>query len=161
MKQITVIFSLLLSGSCFAQDTPSKDWRVFRKADTARTHLQLKDTVKLTLHTTPAEPGKVVIKQDSRIKDLSKRYAKMKHVQKGFRVQIFLGSRDGQSKARNKFMGLYPSYATYLDYQAPNFKVRVGDFKKRMDAEELLLEIRKAFPAAYIVPDEVELDRLP
>jgi len=58
-------------------------------------------------------------------------------------------------------MGLYPSYATYLDYQAPNFKVRVGDFKKRMDAEELLLEIRKAFPAAYIVPDEVELDRLP
>jgi len=158
MKAPILILSVLIGSGCLAQEKKESDSRVYTKYQEVPRSISVDDSTK---QDTIKRPGKITINEDVRITELVKRYNSMNHVQKGFRVQIYLGSRTGQSKARSKFMSRYPDYHTYLDYQAPNFKVRVGDFKKRTDAERLLYMLRTEFPGAYIVPDEVNLNRIP
>ncbi|WGU68695.1 hypothetical protein QIU19_01595 [Capnocytophaga canimorsus] len=37
-----------------------------------------------------------------------------------------------------------------LSFETPNYKVRIGVFRTRLDAERQLVEVKKVFPAAFI-----------
>ena len=159
MKYLLVAFLLPTMLSSSAQSDSASDWRVFKRSDQVRRIAPKKDSSRNVIR--HGAPGQITINEGPRIKELAAKYDRMEHIQKGYRVQIYLGDRKGQGDARKKFNELFPDYASYPDYQAPNFKVRVGDFKHRADAERLLYEVRKEFPGAFIVPDEVELLRIP
>ena len=55
------------------------------------------------------------------------------------------------------FLRLYPEYSAYLDWESPNFKVRVGDFKLKLDAMLFWKQIKDFFPKSYVVRDEINL----
>ena len=89
-------------------------------------------------------------------------YTKREHVMKGYRVQVFLNADRKQAESiRAQFLQKHPETPAYLSYQAPNFKVRVGDLLTRLEGEKLRAELKAEFPGCYIVPDEIELPRLP
>lgn len=81
---------------------------------------------------------------------------------KGYRVQIHFGTEKTKAlDAKNKFMGLYQNKtASYLDYQQPYFKIRVGNFRTKLEAYKFLQEISGAFPGSFIVTDNIELSKL-
>ena len=107
------------------------------------------------------QPGDVVIHQDERITKLMERYATHKHALKGYRVQIFLGSeREKAREMRRTFLLKHPDIGGYESYLAPNFRIRVGDLRTRLEAEKLRHELKTEFPGCYIVPDEIEMPRL-
>jgi len=107
-------------------------------------------------------PGSVNIHQDARITALMEDYVKREHVLKGYRVQVFLNADRKQAETiRAQFLQKHPDVPAYLSYQAPNFKVRVGDLLTRLEGEKLRAELKAEFPGCYIVPDEIELPRLP
>lgn len=106
--------------------------------------------------------GDVVIHQDERITKLMEQYVAHKHAIKGYRVQIFLGSeREKARDMRRTFLLKHPDVGGYESYLAPNFRIRVGDLRTRLEAEKLRHELKTEFPGCYIVPDEIELPRLP
>ncbi len=106
--------------------------------------------------------GKVTIAEDAAVTGLMTDYAKRHHVLKGYRVQIFLDADRRQAETmRAQFLQKHPDVPAYLSYQAPNFKVRVGDLLTRLEGEKLRAELKAEFPGCYIVPDEIELPRLP
>ena len=76
---------------------------------------------------------------------------------KGFRIQIFFDSgNNSKSKAisvMNEFTSKHRKVEGYLSFQEPNFKVRVGDFRTRMDAQRFLHKIAEEYPSAFIVKD--------
>lgn len=74
--------------------------------------------------------------------------------QPGFRVQIHSSNRRNDANdAKAKVMQLYPQYRTYLDFQAPYFKVRIGDFKTREEATELRDKLSTQFTGGvFVVP---------
>lgn len=79
----------------------------------------------------------------------------------GFRIQIYSDAdRKGATEARNKFLQLYPDADAYLIYQQPNFRVRVGDFRNRMEAHALYKKMLEEFPEVIIVPDKINLPKL-
>lgn len=109
-----------------------------------------------------AQPGDVSIQQDERITKLMEQYVMHKHALKGYRVQIFLGSeREKAREMRRTFLLRHPDVGGYESYLAPNFRIRVGDLRTRLEAEKLRQELKTEFPGCYIVPDEIELPRLP
>lgn len=109
-----------------------------------------------------AQAGDVVIHEDERITKLMEQYAAHKHPLKGYRVQIFLGSeREKAREMRRTFLLRHPDIGGYESYLAPNFRIRVGDLRTRLEAEKLRHELKTEFPGCYIVPDEIELPRLP
>ena len=56
-----------------------------------------------------------------------------------------------------------PEYAgqVYKLYQRPSWKIRVGNFYREIDAQELLQAVREFFPEAFVVSDKIELPDLP
>ena len=76
----------------------------------------------------------------------------------GYRVQI--GSFSGtSSKAnafalRDKFVEDYPDVQAYIVFDEPNFKVKVGDFRSRLEAYAFLQQI-KEFYKGYITKDNI------
>lgn len=73
----------------------------------------------------------------------------------GFRIRIFLSSertaREASLEMINKFNAQYPKVKAYRTYSAPNFKVSVGNFRNRVEAEAFLKLIKADFPEAFIV----------
>lgn len=79
----------------------------------------------------------------------------------GYRIQIFFGgNRQKASEVKLDFNSRYPEISAYISYQQPNFKVRVGDYHSRFEAQKFLKEISRFFPTCFIVADEVKLPPL-
>jgi hypothetical protein len=78
---------------------------------------------------------------------------------KGFRIQVLnTTSRTEALDAKARLLTLYPDHKTYLMYQAPYFKLRIGNFVERKDADALRKELLKLFPTGvFVIPSEIEL----
>ena len=84
-----------------------------------------------------------------------------KHLKtKGYRIQVFFSTgKLAKKKAfeiKTDLLNKFPDYHTYIVYDEPYFKVRIGDFYYRADAYNLLLQVRKIYPGAYIVSDYIK-----
>jgi hypothetical protein len=82
----------------------------------------------------------------------------------GFRIQIFFDSGNN-SKTNAKaiydaFTLKYPMVRAYLTFKAPNYKVRVGDFRTKLDAQRFLNEIITDYPSAWIIADQINLPQV-
>ena len=114
-----------------------------------------------------AEDGTVTIKKDDRIGKLEKFVRSGEEslngvLIDGYRIMIYFDqdkSKSEQQKAH--FMNLYNEYRTYIDYLAPNYRVRVGNFRTKLEAVKLKQEILMVFPTAIVVKDKVQLPLLP
>ena len=106
--------------------------------------------------------GKIeIIVQDTRINTLVSKHIAFNESRgsiRGFRIQIFFDSgNNSKSKANSamsEFKAAHPDIGAYLLFQEPNFKVRVGDFRSRMDAQRFLHKIAEDLPNAFIVKDD-------
>jgi hypothetical protein len=105
--------------------------------------------------------GKVEVVKDSRIDTLIAKRAELNkttgaETMAGFRVQIFTGpNRRDAYEAQAKFQQEFPDIRTYVIYNEPNFKVRAGDFRTRMDAEKLQDELKKWFTGMFIISEKI------
>jgi hypothetical protein len=78
---------------------------------------------------------------------------------RGFRVQIYNGNdRKKASQAKLDFMRAFPGVRSYLVYNNPQFRVRVGDFKSRREAMDLYNKVSGKFNPCMIVPDVVNIN---
>ena len=85
-------------------------------------------------------------------------YNMAKPFSQGYRIQLYFGSqRDKAYELRTEFIKLYPQTAAYVLYQQPNFKLRVGDFRTRLDAQKSLKELQAYYPSAFLVKDDIKL----
>ncbi|MFB9842264.1 SPOR domain-containing protein [Mucilaginibacter ginsenosidivorans] len=105
--------------------------------------------------------GKVEVIKDPKVDTLIARRAELNKAVSGeqvngFRVQIFTGAnRKDAYSAQTKFQEEFPDIRSYVIYSEPNFKVRVGDFRSRMEAEKLQDELRKTFMGTFIITEKV------
>jgi len=114
-----------------------------------------------------ADEGEVLIFQDMRINDLVYNHIeqnKRKGGIPGYRIRIFsdLGNtaRDESQVTKAKFYELFPEIPIYREYDSPYFKVYVGDFRTKVDAIKVFKQIKRYFPAAFIVPDQINYPNL-
>lgn len=102
-------------------------------------------------------PGTVKVVADPKVEDLMRKYSAHKHLQHGYRVQIFLGDHRTAEETKRAFLQKNPETPVYLSWLAPNFRLRAGDLRTRLEAERLLRDLRVVYPGSYIVPDDIEM----
>lgn len=113
-----------------------------------------------------AQSGDVTIIKDSRIDGLVAREGAIEPPAinpqiEGFRIQLFFDSeRSAINDARGTFISKYPRIDTYTTYNAPNFFLRVGDFRTRLEAEKVMEDLKELFPTSFIVQEKINLPRL-
>lgn len=88
------------------------------------------------------------------IKNRSVRYAP------GFRIQVYVGTQRQQvDDARTLITQNFPDLNPYLSYNQPTYKLKVGDFMRRIDAERYYTSIKQLIPSAQLQPDKVDIRR--
>lgn len=77
----------------------------------------------------------------------------------GYRVQVMSTiDRSKAMDAKARLMQLFPDYQSYLSYQAPYFRVRIGDFRDKNKARELQQELNEYFPnGVFTVRDYIHI----
>jgi hypothetical protein len=81
----------------------------------------------------------------------------LEEVVQGFRIQIFSSSNvDETTLMKNLALEKFVGDSIYVVYDAPVYKVRVGDFVNRYEANQRLPEfVEKGYRDAWIVPDRI------
>jgi hypothetical protein len=77
----------------------------------------------------------------------------------GFRILVISSNnRNKVTEAKTRIYRQFPELKAYMLYQSPFFRLKVGNFRDRDEAEEYLRDISRLFDGGvYIVPDTVEI----
>ena len=118
--------------------------------------------------TAQTDTGSVVVHKDPRIELLVKKQIEInefttrnaRRSAPGFRIQVVsTNDRNKAFTAKSTIYQQFPELKAYLLYQSPFYKLKVGNFLKREDAEEYLSAIKQYFPTGvYIVRDVIEVN---
>lgn len=109
------------------------------------------------------DSSEVEIIQEYKVKELVDKHIEInsKAPIKGYRVKIHFGTDKNQAKeVKGAFISKFPDVPAYEKYDQPNFNIRVGDFRTKLEAYSFLKKIQPDFPAAFIVQDEIEFPEL-
>jgi hypothetical protein len=81
---------------------------------------------------------------------------KRKYGVEGFRIQLFLGSNYKAKKeaieVKARALSLIPYEKIYIMYEAPFWRVQVGNFRSKNASLGLYRKLKKEFPSCYPVP---------
>jgi hypothetical protein len=147
MKRFTLTAGILfIAASCFAQDT------TFKKPDTSSSVVIHKD-----------QRIDMLIRKQIEINEETSRDAR--RIAKGFRLLVVnTTKREDALTAKTKVYTNFPELKPYLIYQSPYYKLKVGNFKERKDAESYQKRLNDFFPkGVFVINDiiEVKLDTDP
>ena len=70
----------------------------------------------------------------------------------GYRIQLYNGFEVEAKKIRAQFKIEHPNIQTYLVYRQPEWKIQIGLYKTKLEADRALLEIKQEFNGAIVVP---------
>ncbi|HMM11025.1 MAG TPA: SPOR domain-containing protein [Bacteroidales bacterium] len=83
----------------------------------------------------------------------------------GFRIQIFIESGnmavERAQAAMARYQESFPEDKAYLSFGQPYYRVRVGDFRTRLEAEGKLQQVTRIFSQAFVIKDIIEPPPLP
>ncbi len=138
-----------------------------------------KNDILRELNSTDVGKGKVTVYEDESIKHVLGRpmspartvYTSADgttqfHRMRGFKVQAFSGnnqrtSKDEAHRKQGQINAAFPEFETVVLFDSPFWRLRVGNFVAREEAEEAMQELRKRFPSfgkeMFIVVDEVKI----
>lgn len=108
----------------------------------------------ITTHFATAQAEAINIKQDSRFEQILNEKRKVSTnstINDRYKIQIFSGESDKAKTNLATFRQEYPGINGTIVFFTPNYKVWVGNFKTRMEAERLLLEIKKRYPMVHLI----------
>uniref|UniRef100_UPI004048D432 SPOR domain-containing protein n=1 Tax=Polaribacter sp. TaxID=1920175 RepID=UPI004048D432 len=70
----------------------------------------------------------------------------------GFRIQLSNGNEIDIKKTKELFIVEFPTIATYILFDSPDWKVQVGDYRTSLEADKALNLMSKKFRGAIVVP---------
>ncbi|MES2589304.1 MAG: hypothetical protein V4622_10005 [Bacteroidota bacterium] len=113
-----------------------------------------------------SQKGNVEIIKDTRIDQLIKQEGAIVFPATapqitGYRIQLFFDiDKKNVDEARSKFMNSFPKVDTYVVFNAPNYFLKVGDFRTQIDAEKVKSSVENQFPTSFIVKEKINLPRI-
>ncbi|MFZ5551861.1 MAG: SPOR domain-containing protein [Bacteroidota bacterium] len=172
MKKLFFVFTLLFfSVVVFGQD--DNEWKLFKPAEgnTVKKDSAIALTPGLVITQFfldfNAKKGNVSVSKDGRLDGLTAftgtpQNGKPTVTMKGFRIQAFFDpDKTNVNQKRADYLAQFDEHPAYIDFLAPNFRLRIGDFRTKQDAEGWRDKIKVLFPDAIIVMDDIELPKLP
>ena len=133
MKKILIIISFIYTGKLFAQS----------------------DSNSIVIHKDPRVD--MLIKKQIQINEETTRESRRNIP--GYRIQVINSpDRNKVFTAKTRVYQDYPELKPYLVYQAPNYKLKLGNFKTAEEADPYVKKLTKLFPTGiYVVHDIIEV----
>lgn len=101
-----------------------------------------------------AQDIKITVKQHSKFEQLLNEKRKINisnAVNDRYKIQIFSGESEKAKNTLNNFRREFKNIDGTIVFFTPNYKVWVGNFKTRIEAERNLIEIRKSYKNVHLI----------
>jgi hypothetical protein len=86
------------------------------------------------------------------------RYNKSKQFIDGYTIQIYAGmKREDALNAKKNLATSLPDLQSEVEYAQPNFRVKVGKYYTRIDAQRDFNAVKNYFPTAIVIPEKVAI----
>jgi hypothetical protein len=105
--------------------------------------------------------GSLNVKADYRIAQLMDRYKKQNEGKQinGYRIQLYSGDRKGAFDLKAEFIKQF-NLPCNVVYEAPDFKVQIGNFRTQLEAEKAMQNVWPVFKSAFVVRTKIDLPKL-
>ena len=99
----------------------------------------------------------MLVKKQVQINEETSRESR--RIAKGYRlIVITTNNRDEAIAAKTKVYTYFPELKAYMWHQSPYYKLKVGNFKERKEAEDYQKKLNLYFPkGVFIMADKVEV----
>ena len=104
-----------------------------------------------------AQNQNTTLKQDPKFEQLlneKRRINATNIVNDSYRVQIYSGKSDEAKKTLNDFKTEFKDIDATIIFNTPNYKVLVGNFESRIEAERNLIDIKKRYGNVFLIKPE-------
>ena len=86
-------------------------------------------------------------------------WKKVKKIE-GFRIQITtfsgINSKTSIESVAEQFKQQFPDIPFFITYAEPNFRLRVGNFRTKIEAYRALQKISLTFSGAFVLKDQID-----
>jgi len=101
-----------------------------------------------------AQEGNVTVTQDLKFEQLLNEKRKINSsitVNDRYKIQIYSGDTETAKKILGDFRKENKSHDGTIVFSTPTYKVWVGNFKTRIEAERNIAEFKKKYPNAFLI----------
>jgi hypothetical protein len=101
-----------------------------------------------------SQQGSLTVLQDKRIPvllDLKKSLEKDNKLTDGYTIQLYYGNLSKANSILGSYRNKYGKWPASIEYETPNYKVWVGNFTSRIEADRVLIEVQRNFASAFIL----------
>ena len=107
------------------------------------------------------DEGEVRIQTSAHVDEMlvqKKEYNKSIEAYQGFKIQIYYGSEKKCYEVQEDFKMLFPDIATSVIFSTPQWKLQVGNYRTRLEADNTIVNIKKEYPGAIVLATAIELE---
>lgn len=105
----------------------------------------------------PQPEAVVTINQDPRIKillDLKSKMEKEGDFSDRYKIQLYYGNLNQANEIMKASKEAFPEWDSSIRWETPNYKVWLGNYRTRLDADRALKKVHEKFPNAFIFKPE-------
>ncbi|MEQ8924862.1 MAG: SPOR domain-containing protein [Fulvivirga sp.] len=142
-------------------ETYNEDLSVHRpKFDALDESKEVKSSTKEVEISYPEPTNDVTKNLNAVLDSINRLKANIKYVD-GFTVQVYSGTSSEEAKiARGKVYSILSDASPSLKYDEPNFKVKVGKYYSRLEAQKTYAQLKRKFPNSIIIPEKIYLEEI-
>ena len=126
---------------------------VMKKITSKRPFILLFLTTFLTINAV-AQSNKVTVSQDPKFEQLLNEKRKINlsmATNEGYKIQIYNGDSENSKRELGRFKNDFNNLDATIIFSTPYYKVWVGNFKSKIDAQRHLIEIQKKYSNSIII----------
>ncbi|GAB5475470.1 MAG: hypothetical protein Mars2KO_35690 [Maribacter sp.] len=98
-----------------------------------------------------AQQGDIKIQQDDKIVELLDIYEEYNKTSEYYRIQVGFGSYSKAQELKSDVEIDFPNMPSKIDFDSPTYRVRLGRFKTKLEAERKFKEVRAKYPDAMLL----------
>ncbi len=105
--------------------------------------------------------GTVRIESSAHIDEMvaqKKDYNKTVETLQGYKIQIYYGSEKECYEVKDEFSSLFSEIPTSIIFSTPQWKLQIGNYRTRLEADHAMVNIKKEYPAAIVLVSEIEIE---
>lgn len=157
----------ILAGCASTQSTSSastqssgysEDLSIWRPKVEASTQTNIPTQGEVRKETAYVEPQFNINKQVDVVLDSIDRLNQARKYIDGYTIQVYSGlKREDALSAKRTLATSLPELESEVQYSQPNFRVKVGKYYDRINAQKDFVLVKRLFPSAIVVPDKIAI----
>jgi len=98
-----------------------------------------------------SQEGNLQLTEETGIPELLTLYKSALNTSEYYRIQVGFGDHEDAIRIKSSVEIDFPELPSKIDFDSPTYRVRIGRFKTKLEAERLFIQVRAKYPTAMLL----------